>query len=367
MNESGIVRSRMHNLRLTGERIRTPVEAIRHLVAVQSQDYGPAKWSLAQRVDGMSDAGLDVAFDEGSFLRTHVLRPTWHFVLPEDIRWLLDLTAPKVRRTMAYYDRRLGLDATVMKKAVGRIVKALESEGQMTRKELADVIEGSGIEARGQRLNHIVMNAELVSAICSGGLRGKQQTYALLDERAPARPRMSHDEILGELIRRYFTSHGPATAKDLRWWASLTLSEIKRGIEIAGSSLESEMVDGRTYWYAPGSNAPAIRSPRVDLLQGYDEFIVGYSDSKFLLDMSGTIPKPTASQRVVYNGVLLVDGQVAGHWKRTLGKSLVIEVVAYRRLSATQTKALEREGRRLGRFLGLEPMIRTSLIPGRRR
>ena len=364
MNDRQIVRARLHNLRLSGARMDTPENAIRHLVAVQSQDYGPAKWSLSERVNGLSDVALDAAFNDGVFLRTHVLRPTWHFVLPEDIRWLLDLTAPKVRRTMAYYDRQLGLDADLMKKAVARIVKALERARRMTRTELADVLGRAGIEARGQRLNHIVMNAELVSAICSGGLRGKQHTYALLDERAPpASSRMSRDDALGELIRRYFTSHGPATPKDLRWWASLSLTEIKRGLEIAGSALESEDVDGRTYWFAPGGKAPAIRSPRVDLLQGYDEFIVGYFDSKFLLDLSGTIPKPTATQRVVYNGVLLIDGQVAGHWKRRLGKDVLsIEVVAYRRPTAAQTKELAREAKRMGRFVGLPALVETRLI-----
>ena len=362
MNARGIVRARLHNLRLTGPRVEGSEDVIGRLVAVQSQDFGPAKWSLAQRDDALDDAAIDGTFSKGAFLRTHVLRPTWHFVLPEDIRWLLELTAPKVSRTMSYYDRQLGLDDTVMKRARKRIVKAIEREGHMTRTELADVLEATGMEARGQRLNHIVMNAELAGDICSGALRGKQQTYALLDERAPNVPTMTRDEALGELIRRYFMSHGPATIKDLRWWASLPLSEIKRGLEIAGAALESETVDGRTYWFAPSGKPGATRSPHVLLVQGYDEYIVGYSDSKFLLDISGTIPKPTATERVTYNGVMLIDGQVAGHWKRTIKDALSIEVAVYDKLDAAQSTALEREARRMGRFLGLKTTLRTRPI-----
>src|SRR3954447_736776 len=96
---------RMHNLRLSGPPLASVEDAVRWLGAVQSQDYGPAKWSIGQRTIGVDDGDLDRAFDEGALLRTHVLRPTWHFVLPADIRWMLALTAPRVHALNAYMYR----------------------------------------------------------------------------------------------------------------------------------------------------------------------------------------------------------------------------------------------------------------------
>ena len=191
MNLPSIAELRLRNLRLNGKPLGTLEEVGGWLGAVQSQDYGPAKWSIGQRLRGARDGDLDEAYGRGTILRTHILRPTWHFVLPEDIRWMLELTAPRVRQTMAYYDRQLGLDPALTRKTIKLISRALASESRMTRTELATVLNKAGIDAHGQRLNHIVMNVELAGAICSGGLRGKQHTYALLDERVPEVPAMS--------------------------------------------------------------------------------------------------------------------------------------------------------------------------------
>ena len=353
----------MQSLRLTGTPFAKPADVVRWLGAVQSQDYGPAKWSVGARLRSGDDASLDRAYQRGTLLRTHVLRPTWHFVLPDDIRWMLDLTGPRVRRMMSYYDRRLEIDAALTRKSIDRFVKALEREGRLTRTELADELERAKIEARGQRLNHLVMNAELAGAICSGGLRGKQHTYALLDQRAPKARRLDRDDALAELTRRFFTSHGPATVKDFSWWASLPMSDIRRGLEMTGDALASEDVDGRTFWFAAGAKTPPAGPAKAYLLQAYDECIVGYTESRYLLDVGGVVPKQTPTERIVYPGALVIGTQVAGHWKRTIGpESVRIDVAVYRRLNSEQTKALDREANRLGRFLNATPFVRTKLI-----
>jgi hypothetical protein len=332
----------MESLRLTGRPLGKPADVVRWLVAMQSQDYGPAKWSVGARLRSGDDAALDRAYARGTILRTHVLRPTWHFVLPDDIRWLLDLTGPRARKMMSYYDGQLGIDARLTRRTIDRFVKALEREGRMTRTELADELERGKIEARGQRLNHIVMNAELAGAICSGGLRGKQHTYALLDERAPKARRLDRDEALAELTRRYFTSHGPATVKDFSWWASLPMSDIRRGLAMAGDALASEDVDGRAFWFASGARTPAAGPAKAHLLQAYDELIVGYTDSRFLLDLAGHVPKQTPAERIVFPGALVIGTQVVGHWKRTSRAGAVrVDVAVYRRLNGAQAKALE--------------------------
>lgn len=321
------------------------------LGAVQSQDYAAAKWSIADRVGGVSDAAMNQAFAAGSILRTHVLRPTWHFVRPADIRWMLAVTAPRVHTLNAHYYRRLGLDEAVLQESAALLAAVLRGGNQLTRKELAAVFENAGV-AVGQRLGYILISAELNAVICSGALRGKQHTYALLDERAPEARILSHDDALAELTRRYFTSHGPATAKDFRWWSSLTVAEIAKGLEMVAPQLEYEDIDGLRYWFAMSEPKRKPPSPTVHLLQGYDEYLVGYSESRHVLDVSGAARSMTEGN-VLFNQVIVLDSQVAGHWKRTLENgSVIIEVALYTPFDDAQKQALKAAADRYGEFLG---------------
>ena len=331
--------------------------------ALQSQDYHPAKWAVAQRLgDGVTDAALDRAFDDGAVLRTHVLRPTWHFVTPADLRWLLELTAPRVHALNAYYYRQSDLDETLLRRAADLIADAVAGGNHLTRTEVAAVLERHGIVAERFRLGYILVFAELEQVICSGPLHGKQHTYALLDERAPAAGRLDRDEALARLVRRFFTSHGPATAKDLSWWSSLTLADIATGLAAAGDALESIDVDGVTFWSAPGAVPPPAPSPSVRLLQAYDEYIVGYSQSKYLLDLSG-LAAAAPDQPALPNGVIIVDTQVAGRWKRTVRKDeVVLEAVLYRPFDPAETAALEAAAHVHGAFLERSATVETSLL-----
>jgi len=353
---------RMRNLRLWGASLERPEEVVGWLVGVQSQDYGPAKWSLAQRIGGADDAAVERAFAEGAILRTHVLRPTWHFVLPADIRWLLGLTGPRVHVLNGYHYRRLGLDEGLLRKATAVLVEALRGGKQLTRKALGARLEAAGVELGGFRLAYILMNAELNGVVCSGALDGRQHTYALLDERVPPARSRGRDEALAELALRYLTSHGPATAKDLSWWSSLTLTEVRKGIEMAAPRLEREVVDGVTYWFAAPPPAAAPASPTVHLLQAYDEYLVGYSESKYLLDVSGAA-RSQPEDGVPFNHVVVLDGQVAGRWKRTLQRrSVLIEAVLHAPFDDRQAAALQAAADRHAAFLGLTATVTTSRL-----
>jgi hypothetical protein len=343
----------MRNLRLSGTPFDAPEDVVRWLVAVQSQDYGPAKWSVAQRTHRVSDAVMDRALADGTILRTHVLRPTWHFVLPADIRWLLELTAPRVQALNAYMYRQFELDGAVLKKCNVRLVRALQGGNQLTRRELEAVLNRAGIATNGFRLAYILMNAELNGIICSGALNGKQHTHALLNERVLQAKRLTRDEALAELTLRYFASHGPATAKDFKSWSSLTAADIKKGLEMVAAQLEHEIIDGLSCWFVTSAACPKAASPAVHLLQGYDEYVMGYSESKYLLDVSGNA-KSFPKHQTVFNGVVILDSQVAGRWKRTLEKSsVVIDVALYKPFSRAQTKALQAAADRHAEFLGL--------------
>jgi hypothetical protein len=357
-----IANERMHNLRLSGAPFDAPQDVVRRLGAIQSQDYGPAKWSIAERAADVGEDALDRAFDAGTILRTHVLRPTWHFVLPEDIRWLLALTGPRVQALNAYYYRRLGLDGDARTRTRRLLARTLRGGEQLTRKELKALLQRTGIATEGFRLAYILIDAELEGIICSGARRGRQHTYALLYDRAPASTTLLPDEALGELILRYFISHGPATAKDLRWWSSLTSADIQRGLKVAGSRLRREVIDGVSYWSGTATSFDQVATPTVHLLQAYDEYIVGYTESKYVLDQSGG-SRSLSPDRPIFNHAVILDGQVAGHWKRTLAKdSLAIEAALYSPFDDAQMDALQAAADEYGMFLGRSATVETTPI-----
>jgi Winged helix DNA-binding domain len=361
MHPTDIARQRLQNLRLSGLKFAAAEEAVHWLGAVQSQDYGPAKWSIGERTDGVGDAAIDRAYVAGTILRTHVLRPTWHFVTPADIRWLLKLTGPRVHVQNAYMYRQLGLDDAVREHCTALVAAALNGGNHLTRKELAAVLQSAGIAAEGFRLAYILMSAELDGVICSGPPRGRQHTYALLDERVPETAGPTGDAALAELILRYFASHGPATVKDLRWWSSLTMADITTGIEMVGSQLEREIVDGVPYWSVPQAPPPGITSPRVHLLQGYDEYLMGYSESKYV-SVGRQLSLPPGTK--IPNGVMIVDTQLAGHWKRTVrSRSVTFEVALYEPFDDHQMTALHAAADAHAAFLDLTAVVEVSMLP----
>ena len=250
-----IAYQRLRSQHLEGEPLHSAAEVVGWLGAVQAQEYAGAKWALGLRLRRTTEAAIEQAFDAGAILRTHVMRPTWHFVTPEDIRWMLALTAERVTSRMAYYDRQIGLNAAVYRQSGAALAKAMEGGKQLTRAEVTQALARAGIEAEGQRFIHLLMRAELEGLICSGARRGKQFTYTLMDERAPmpSGGQLTREEALAELTRRYFTSHGPAMLQDFGWWSGLTLADGKAGIEMASEHLEKATVDGKTYWFAAGT------------------------------------------------------------------------------------------------------------------
>lgn len=220
MNSLDIAHHRLHNQKLLQTTFTKPSQVVAYLGAVQAQDYAGAKWALAQRVKSIiTDAEIDQTFADGAILRTHLMRPTWHFVAPADIRWMLMLTAPRVHAVSAFMYRQLELDKTIIKKSYAVLEKTLRGNKQLTRTELGAAFKKAGIIAEGMRLGYFMMSAELDGIICSGARKGKQFTYTLLEERVPPAKALKREEALVELVRRYFASRGPATLHDFIWWS----------------------------------------------------------------------------------------------------------------------------------------------------
>lgn len=343
---------RLYRQRLVGTPFETVTDAVRWLGAVQAQDYPGAKWALGLRVAGLTDADLDAAFDAGALLRTHVMRPTWHFVLPEDIRWLLRLTAPRVRALMAHYDRRLELDAPLIARSHTLLTDALTGGRSLTRAEITTLLEAHGIAARGQRLYHLLMHAELDALVCSGPRRGRGFTYALLDERAAPAPEHSRDEALALLARRYFQSHGPATAQDFAWWSGLKVADAKAGMETLGAELESARIADKTYWMTTPAVPVAVETPVVHLLPNFDEQIVAYRDHGPSVHpaLRDTLARDVL---IMPSHSLAVDGRIVGGWKRRQEKDrVVVQTKPMVPLGAAEHRSLEAAAAAYGRFLG---------------
>ena len=326
-------------------------------MAVQSQDFSVAKWSLGLRTRGATDAKVEAAFNAGEILRTHVLRPTWHFVMPADIHWLLRLTAPRVHALNATYYRRLGIDARECIRSERVLVRSLEGGHYLTRDELRDAFERNGVTTTGdQRMAYLLMRAELDGVIASGPRKGKQFTYALLSERAPNPRELSNEEALTELARRFFVSRGPATVHDFAKWSGLTVASAKAGAENAASQLVHETIDGKAYWSSPSTPSLAKDAPRAHLMSIYDEYISSYRDRGAMASAEVAKKLMGFGNALLY--IVILDGRVVGTWKRTLGgKSVTVETTFFQRLTKSDREAVAAEAERYSKFVEL-PLAR---------
>jgi hypothetical protein len=347
-----IAARRLFAQHLTGEPFGSPVEVVRWLGAVQSQDYGGAKWALALRSRGTTDVELDRLFDQGIILRTHVLRPTWHFVLPDDLRWLLELTGPRVRRGLAGRHHQLEIDARVIERAETAWAAALAGGRSLTRSELGQVLAMTGVSPEGQRLPHLLMVAELDGLLTSGPRRGKQFTYALLEERAPGQLRLDRRAALVELTRRFFRSRGPAQVQDFVWWSGVTAADARAGIAAAGAALDHLVVEGKHYWFDAQASRPPSADSTAHLLPNFDEYVVAYRD-RTALYANGPFDLTRFSFGSILSNVLMVGGLVRGSWRRTTGPGgLRLVIRPLEPLERAEQRAVEATGRRLADFLG---------------
>jgi hypothetical protein len=356
VHDLDIARWRLRTQRLARPHAESADGVVGSLLAVQAENPSQAAWAVAARTRKPDQADLAARLDNGTIVRTHVLRTTWHFARAEDIGWLLELTAPRLRQTTG---RALlnphGMDERAVGQALAAVTGILESRANLTRPELTAALRQRGIEATGQRLMILLIHAELDQLICSGPAAGGEHTYALMDQRVPSPRRPGRDEALAEIALRYFTGHGPATERDLVYWASLTVTDVRAGLAQVRGQLGSFQHDGRTFWHAPGEEPPrGPLEPAGHLLQILDEMYRGYQDSRWLLDTAGIVPRV----RETAIGMALLDAQLAAAMKRTVAASHVrFDLQSYRALTPLEAADLEEAARRYGQFLNLEPRL----------
>ena len=305
--------------RIVGPKAGTAVEAVRWLTAVQAQDFNGALTSVALRTASRRRTDVEEALDAGEVVRSWPMRGTLHLLAAEDLPWMLRLLAPRV--VAATVGRRTGLGLTTSQLEQAREVaqRALSGGGRLRRTDLYAVWEDAGLATTGQRGVHMVSFLAMTGTLAFGPTNGGEQLIVLVDEWVP-RPRALEGEgALGELARRYFRSHGPATIADLTRWANLRITDARIGTALARPQLDSMEVDGVEHLMDP--RTPEVlrtvrnRANGVLLLPGFDEFILGYGDRSAQLE-------PEFADRIVPGGngvfrdTVVSAGRVVGTWRR---------------------------------------------------
>lgn len=337
-------------------------DMVKYMGAMQAQDFEMAKWAIGCRLPGSTDEMIKHSLNTGEILRTHVLRPTWHFVSPDDIYWMLALTAPRIKSSMKSRDNELGLTAEVCAKSNKILEKALEAEKFLTRDALIDILKREKIDSDNpQAYYHLFLHAELDGLICSGVMQHKKQTYALLAERVPDKIMPGKPEALAKLASRYFTSHGPATLQDFVWWSGLSIRDGKEALELAKGELVSEQTGGQMYWFSPLLNFSQIKENSLFVLPAFDEFIISYKDR------SAAIPVETSKKAISTNGifrpVIVFDGRVIGLWKRTTAKNIVtVSIGLFETIDAKKKLMITKRIEKYALFMQKEAVIQWETI-----
>ncbi len=350
-----ITSHRLHNQYISRPWTGDMVELVEHMGAIQAQDYAGCKWAIGLRMNGITEQNVEQAINDGTLVRTHVLRPTWHLVSPKDIRWMLAMTAPRVNAFNSSQYRKLGLDDAIFQQSNKIIVKSLTAEKYLTRAAIEIALQQKGIATNDIRLTCIMMYAELTGLICNGPRQGKLATYTLLDDRIPPTPPLPYDEGLAALTKRYLNSHGPATVHDFAWWSGLTVADAKKGIESVKEYFEHIIVNEVTYWL-PGnsSHTSAATKDAAHLLPAFDEYTVAYRDRTTLLSAAHKGKTPLE----ILNPVVVIDGHVAGTWRRTIKKETVeIELKPFTKFNGSELKSINKTAKNYGAFLAADVKI----------
>lgn len=338
----------MYNQQIIDSRFNQPEDVVSYMVAMQAQDYAGAQWAIGLRMPNAKSNTIEKALNEGKILRTHLLRPTWHFVSPTDIRWLLTLTAPRIHAASVAMDKKFELTDKLFAQSNDLLAKALQNNQQLTRPEIDNLLKQAGIATNDSRLSLLLIRAELDQVICSGARNGKQFSYALLDDRAPLTQPLSHEEALTKLAAGYFNSRGPATLHDFAYWAGLTITDARLGLENAKLNLVNEIIDGKTYWMPFNKEINIHQKNKAYLLPMYDEFAIAYKDRDAMVNPLYL----KQAMYVIFDAAIVVDNQVVGTWRRTIKKSGAdITLNLFGKLNKTQTTAVEIAIKKYQKFL----------------
>ena len=353
MNLTDIAKMRLMSQQIAETKFKTAKDIVNWMGAMQAQDYIMAKWAVGVRLPNSTDQVIESAINNGEIIRTHLLRPTWHFVSADDIYWMLELTAPQIKASLKSRHKELGLSETIFAKSNTIIEKALRGGKHLIREELVNELRKAKIATNDNRASHLMLRAELDRIVCSGATKGGKQTYALLEERVPKIKSLAKEEALAKLARKYFASHGPATLQDFVWWSGLSVRDAKHALDMVKSDLSSEIIDSQTYWFTSFFSIPKTDKKAVYLLPSFDEFIISYKDRSALLPFENQ--NKTVSNNGIFRPLIVVNGQVMGIWKRTIKKDkAIVEAKLFKQPNKTTKGLIIKASIEYGHFLQMK-------------
>ena len=343
-----IATHRLYAQRIEGEKFETPLQVVKHMGAIQAQDFGQAVWAVGLRMKNPSLAVIEKAIVDKEIILTWPMRGTIHFVPAEDAKWMLKLMAAKGVRAGLSHARQLGVTDEIMTKAEGVFASALAGGKQLTRGAMMQCLIDAGIDTTAQRGYLLLRHFSQTGLLCLASAEGKQQTFALLNEWIPTSIKLEKDEALAEIAVRYFVSHGPATIRDFANWTGLTMTDAKTALQMVKSQLLSEIIKGDEYYF---QGSPSSVVPGIHLLPGFDEYFLGYKDRSAIISTEHA-SKVVPGGNGVFKPMILSNGQVVGTWKRILKKSSV--AITYDFFdSPLSARTLNVEAEAYARFVGL--------------
>jgi len=366
MDLMDIAHNRLISQQITEKKFSDAKDLVSWMGAMQAQDYAMVKWAVGVRLPRVTEQSIETALNNGKIIRAHLLRPTWHLVSADDIYWLLELTAPKIKASLKSRHRELELTEPVLIKSNQVIEKALEDGNHLTRQELTVELEKAGIVTAGNRIYHLLLWAELDGIVCSGVEKGGKQTYALLAQRVPKTKPLSRDEALATLAKKYFNSHYPATIHDFAWWSGRSIQDAKQAMGMISSDFTSETIGSQHYWFPNSARPSKPEQETVYLLPAFDELLISYKDR------SASLPFTTFKKVVSNNGIfrpfIAINGQVTGIWNRTAQKDkMIVEMELFYNPEKATKNLLEKAAIQYGLFLGRESEIRYTFAKTNRR
>jgi hypothetical protein len=234
--------------------------------------------------------------------KTWLYRGTLHGVVYEDLPQLLALHADETSYAW------LGLNDMQIEDMIDRVT-ALMDDGVYSRAEM-------------RRIFLHDMDEEILKRVFSpwGGIfvpmarQGRvafrsmtSRDFDLID----AEPTQTFDEVLSELLHRYFAAYGPATLEDAAWFFGLQGDKKQRLSALNLDSYGRLIYNGSDYYYV--DDQPNMGDiPELTLLSGFDPLIVSY------VERSVVLPLEYKKAVILKSGICLptiaINGVVAGVW-----------------------------------------------------
>ena len=349
MNSIELLNIRLYNHLLLSHEIEDPQGIVYWMGAMQSQALEMAKWAIGARLEDKNIEDINEVLNTGKVIRTHILRPTWHFVSAEDIHWMFDLSSPRLKPIYRSYAKASGANESLIHRTVPVIEKLLMGGKHLTRQEIGTLLSEQDLQLDDRTLHLSISYAETEGILVNGRQKGNKQTFTLLEEWVPRRETIDKEEALERLTRKFFTSHGPAAIHDFIWWSGLTITQCRQAIEMIKSDFICETINGRDFWMKNDIQIPPTDEDYALLLPPFDEFVVSYQNRSEIIEDHHYAKVMTKNG--LFSPTIILNGEIIGSWKKVAQKgSPRIELSFFEKTTKKKQDLFKSEIKRLEKF-----------------